>query len=126
MFFTRPKMNAEYLNKAYKYGVEIVDVLGEDEALEMIESIECTNPQIFNDMTDIISNNPELNNRIEQLMALQCDCEDDFSIGWSFPVICLLLIPFLWIAMSAWITYHIEWPIIIMEFIGERLNCFWG
>ena len=75
MFFTRPKMNTNYLNKAYNNGVEIANVLGEEEALEMIESIEITNPQIFNDMTEIISNNPELNNRIEQLMALQCDCD---------------------------------------------------
>jgi len=80
--FTKPKITNEYLNSVFNEGQKIVDIIGEDKALEMIKSVKLTNPDIFNDLHNIVSNNKELSNRISTLEELN---EESFE---EIPIIC--------------------------------------
>ena len=77
------------------------------------------------DVLQIIENDEELYSIVEKLTVEDCGCEDDKPNGWSFPVICTLLVP-LWIlafglaVRSGQVTL---WYIIVV--IGSILNCFW-
>ena len=67
IFITKPKMTYEYLETNYNRGLELYNILGEEESLKMIESIYVANPELFNELKDIIVNDKELYNRITTL-----------------------------------------------------------
>ena len=70
LLFTRASVSYEYLDFAYKQGCRIVDVIGEDEALAIMEFIEITDPEFFDDLNYIIMNDEELHDRIKVLEEL--------------------------------------------------------
>ena len=70
LVFTKPKMTTQYLEKAYEQGVEIVDIFGEEKGLEMLNSVELSNPELLDDLTNIIMNDEELSGRISTLSFL--------------------------------------------------------
>lgn len=70
-------------------------------------------------ITAVIENKDTLNELIEQLSDLPCDCENDDTTQRSYPVICVILFPFLFIAC---ILYREGLANIMFELWG-RLNC---
>jgi hypothetical protein len=70
MLFTKPSMSMEYLDKCYNNGVEFTNIIGEDKALDMMNSIEVTNPDLFDEFNIIIMNDGELSNRLETLKEM--------------------------------------------------------
>jgi len=72
----------------------------------------------------IIEKNDVINKRIIQLSDLPCDCENDNTTRWGFPVICKLLLPLLNIG---WLLSWFSFPLLlyIVRAIGKALNCFW-
>ena len=70
LLFSKPKMTSEYLNFAYNKGSVILNIIGNDEALEMIEAIENSDSEILKDLNNIIVNNKETSKRIAILSEL--------------------------------------------------------
>jgi len=70
MIFTKPVITMKYLDKTYHQGIELIDIFGEEKAYEILASVEISNPDIFNDLHNIVSNNKELSNRISTLEEL--------------------------------------------------------
>ena len=73
MLFTKPSMTHKYLNFAYNEGIEITNILGEEEVLEIVESVEITNPEFFVELNNTIMNHEELSNRISTLAEMNKD-----------------------------------------------------
>ena len=67
MVFTKTKTTSKYLDNTYDQGVELVDIFGEKKTMEMLDSIELTNPELLDDLYQIIINDAELSNRISTL-----------------------------------------------------------
>ena len=67
LIFTRPTMSHEYLNFSYNQGIRIMNILGEHKVIEIVESIKVTNPQLLDDISNVITKDEELNNKIETL-----------------------------------------------------------
>jgi len=86
--FTIPTISYKYLNFAYHQGCEITDVIGEDKTLEIVESINITNLQIFDSLTCIVMNNTELRSRIETLEIMNNELNSDNP---PYPIICKIL-----------------------------------
>jgi hypothetical protein len=82
--FTKPKLTSDYLNSLFNEGREIVDIIGEDKALEMIKSIKFSNPEIVNELQNIVLNDEELSNRISTLGELNEESWEDT------PIICAI------------------------------------
>ena len=68
ILFSKPKITTQYLDKAYNQGIELVNIIGEEKVLEMLDSIEITNTKLLDDLNNIIINDKELNNRILKLI----------------------------------------------------------
>jgi hypothetical protein len=70
MIFTKPVITMKYFDETYNQGIELIDIFGEEKAYEILASVEISNPDIFNDLHNIVSNNEELSNRISTLEEL--------------------------------------------------------
>ena len=88
--FTKPKITNEYLNSVLNEGCEIVDIIGEEKALEMIKSVKLTNPEIVDELHNIVLNDKELTNRISTLEELNEELKPDKPF-WDNPIICSFL-----------------------------------
>ena len=84
--FTKPKITSEYLNSVFNEGCEIVDIIGEDKALEMVKSVKFTNPDIVDDLHNIVLNDEELSNRFTTLTELNLGSLEEP------PMICVILV----------------------------------
>jgi len=89
MLFTKPSITCEYLDKCYNNGIEITNIIGEDKALELIESIKVTDIEVFDELNEIVLNNEELSDRLVVLEEMNKGYVSDLT--WEFPVICNIL-----------------------------------
>jgi len=94
LIFTKPSLTYEYLDKTYNNGIKITSIIGEDKALELIESIEISDTVVFDEFDNIIFKDEELSNRLTTLKKINEEQNSD----WNYPIICsiiyFLLIPF--------------------------------
>ena len=90
LLFTRPKMTIEYLDKSYNNGAELINLLEEEESLDMVESVKITEPEMFNELKNIILNDEELSNQIFVLEEMNNDLKFNFE-RTDFPIICGIL-----------------------------------
>jgi len=86
----KPSLSLEYLNTCYDRGIEIIDIFGEDNTLEIIDSIEFTDIRVLNELNNIIMNNEELSERITILEELNDETYSDLPFGFN-PIICTVL-----------------------------------
>ena len=146
IFFTKPSITHEYLDKCYNNGIEIVNIIGEDKVLEMRESIKFTNTEVLDKLDNIIKNDEELSGRIAALNEMNEEYES--YLPWEFPIICtiveILFLPIgtlflfslmfvFWnfikpifpelIPVFALIALILFIPYIILEVIGLVLGC---
>jgi hypothetical protein len=63
MVFSKPEMTTQYFDKAYNQGIELIDIFGEEKAFEMLNSVKLANPELLDDLNNIIKNDEELSNR---------------------------------------------------------------
>jgi len=84
-------MSIEYLDKCYNNGIEITNIIGEDEALDIRESIEVSDTEVFDEFNNIISKDEELTGRIAPLKDLNKDLKSD-SPFQSYPIVCYIVV----------------------------------
>ena len=77
------------------------------------------------DVLRIIEEDEELNSIYEKLSGNDCGCEEE-TTEWIFPVICILLAPFVVLSIFAGLMLHIYFPAEIMWYIGQIFNCPWA
>ena len=90
LIFTKPCMTHEYLDTSYDRGYEIINVLGEEEVIAMIESVTITNPEFFDELNIIIMNNEELSNKITVLTEMNEVLKPNAPFE-DYPIICAIL-----------------------------------
>jgi hypothetical protein len=90
LLFSKPSMTFEYLNLVYNQGCELITIIGEEEALDIIYSVEIRNPEFFNDLNTIILNDEELSNRISKLREMNRELKTDSPFQYD-PTICAII-----------------------------------
>jgi len=115
IFCTKPKMTIEYLEKNYNKGLEIADILGEEESSKIVDSVRITNIELFDDLKIIILNDDELSSRTTILREINNDSKSNIYF-MDYQIICSIL----WILWL--ITYLFELPILIIGEIFDKLG----
>ena len=96
----------DYLDKSYNKGIEITNIIGDDNVLEMIESIGVTDTEIFDKLNDIIMNDEELSDRLATLKEMNKEYVSDLS--WDFPIICgILTLIFIYEGLKLGFFWHL-------------------
>lgn len=64
LLFTKPSMTTDYLDSMYNQGCQIINTIGEDEAIEVFKQVTITNHEIFGDINNIVMIDNELSEKI--------------------------------------------------------------
>jgi hypothetical protein len=91
LFLTKNSLTQNKLEFAYEKGLELVNNIGEEKALELIESITITDPTISNGLSDILENNEEINNKIEEIRIMNQELNPSLPFDGN-PIICGILL----------------------------------
>ena len=86
LFSTKNSINYNQLDFAYKQGCEIIKIIGEDKALEIIESIKITNSEFSEGLSEILTNDEEIYNKISTLKSMNQEIDPTLPI--ENPILC--------------------------------------
>jgi len=112
IIFSKSSLTSEYLDKCYKNGIKITNLLGEDKVLENIEKIEITDTSIFDEFNNIINRDEKLSNRLKTLKEMNTE-KNSYMPSWeNYPIICSI--------MSSMIIFiaPIFWIFTIVDYIS--------
>ena len=105
--FSKPKLKIESLDFLYNNGCEIVNIIGEKDALKIIETVKFRSPATFEKLNDIIEKNPDLKAKNLTL----ADMNNQIKSGLGFedhPIICIILVIISIVTIiSVWFTFTI-------------------
>jgi len=90
ILFTKPTITYDYLDKSYKKGIDCVNIVGEEQTLEMIDSIKISNPDSLIQLNNIIKNDKQLSNRIFTLQTMNNNLKTHTPLV-KYPIICTFL-----------------------------------
>jgi len=113
MIFTKPSISHNYLNKVHDHGIELVNILGKDDAIEILESLNFNNQEFLDDFNNIIKNDETLSKQyltLEKINVLQSNTQP-----WPFPIICIFLL-FNWVYLSL-LNFFLQIIFSVFDFI---------
>ena len=121
-----PVITKNQIRQMYFLGLILSKVISKSRMQSMVQQYQLLNPNIQEEIQGVIEKNPILKGEITQLSYYGCDCENEDISLWSFPIICILLFPLVWlgVALLAGPT-HSDFLANIMISIGEKFNCWW-
>ena len=90
IIFSKPEMTTQYLDKTYNQGIELIDIIGEEKAYEMLDSVENINPNLLDNLNNIIMKDEELANRISILEELNEENDEICDILYLLLIITII------------------------------------
>jgi len=128
--FNTPVLTKNQLKHMYVIGLMLSKVISKSKIHSMIEQYQVSHQGLQKEITAVIEKDATLNGEITQLSNLKCDCERENTTQWSFPILCIILYPFLIITFILWAASRFSssfgYLLSVMLLIGSTLNCFWG
>jgi hypothetical protein len=104
-------LTKSYLEYAYRMGVKLSRTIDVSKMQLVLQRYQESNQNVQKEINTVIENNVNLKAEITQLSSLNCDCEKNRKMNWSYPVICELL-GALFIAGLYIIEEHLSWFIV--------------
>lgn len=119
-------LTKNYLEYAYKISVKRLKNFDMSRTAPIFETLQVNNQEMQKKITAVIEKDAKLKGEILQLSNLQCDCKNENTTQWSFPVLCTLLFPLYFFGLILAVGHpHISILFEIMLNIGVKLDCFW-
>jgi hypothetical protein len=134
--FDTPVLTKNQLKQMYFIGLLLSKIISKSKIYSMVERYQVNNQLMQKEISVFIEKNTILNGEIKQLSNSGCDCENDKTMKWSFPVVCIILFPIIYfLGMSAvvlalffdvpFIANFIWYLYEITLIIAVILNCFY-
>jgi hypothetical protein len=123
--FKAPVLTKNLLNHMYIVGLMLSKIISKSKIHLMVQQHQLVNQGIQNKINAVIEKDATLNSEITRLSNSKCDCGNDNTTVWTFPIICLLLAP---LVIIAWYLYFLGGGSLlgnIVFAIGGTLHCFW-
>jgi hypothetical protein len=117
------------LRQMYLIGLMLSKIISKSRIHSLLEPYQVSNQEMQKEITAIIEKDATLNAEITQLSNLECDCENENTTTWFFPVLCMLLLPLfiVFFFLMKFFPSDIAWTLIqIIVNIGHTLNCLWS
>jgi hypothetical protein len=119
--FNTPVLTKSQLKYMYLIGLMLSKIISKSKIHSMVEQYQVNNQEVQKKITAVIEKDAALNGEMTQLSNTKCDCGNENTTRWSFPILCMLLLPFFLFSVIHNIVFLHE----IMTAIGLILNCSW-
>jgi hypothetical protein len=83
-----PLLTKNQLKHMYFFGLILSKVISRTRMQSMVQQYQSINPEMQQEISAVIENNPTLITEITQLRNSECDCENENTTDWNFPIIC--------------------------------------
>ncbi|HVQ01668.1 MAG TPA: hypothetical protein VMT57_09170 [Candidatus Thermoplasmatota archaeon] len=100
--FTYPVVTKRFLNFAYHFGLILAKTISKSKIQSMLKQHQVSNQGVLKEIKAFVEKDVSLKNEITQLSSLSCDCENENTSQWNFPIICLLLKPIAFVVAMLW------------------------
>jgi hypothetical protein len=110
----------------YLIGLILSKIISKSKIHSMVERLQVNNQGIGKEINAVIEKDVNLNREMTQLSNTKCDCENDKTMNWSFPVLCTLLFPLFMFSVVLFATHINLNMVFVIDNIGNKLNCFWS
>jgi len=87
-----PVLTMKQLKQMYFVGLILTKTISKAKIHSMIERHQVNNQLIQKDINDVIEKDTTLYKEMKQLSSSKCNCENEISTEWHFPVICTILV----------------------------------
>lgn len=114
------------LNSLYRIGSIFLNKFNAAKIHLIYEHYNDGNEKLQEEINVIIDNDPILKKEMALISSSKCNCENDNTTQWNFPIFCFLLAP---LAILAWLIYFAGGSGslgTIVYAIGGALHCFWA
>jgi hypothetical protein len=119
-----PVLTKNQLKHMYFVGLLLSKIISKSRMHSMVQQYQLNNQGVQKEITAVIQKDAIINEEITQLSYSKCDCENEKTTQWEFPILCTFLLPFLIISVIFYL-HHFNLFIDIMGVIGGTLHCFW-
>jgi hypothetical protein len=124
--FNTPILTKNALKQMYLIGLMLSKVISKSRMHSIVEQYQLNNQEMQKETNAVVENDVTLKGEMTQLSNQKCDCENENTTQWSYPVVCMLLFPLVIALIAITIMSHQVIPFIeIMMNIGLKLHCFW-
>jgi hypothetical protein len=89
--FNTPVLTKNQLKHMYVIGLLLSKIISKSKMLSMVEQYRVSNQGMQKEITAVIQKDATINGEITQLSNSKCDCENDNTTGWNFPIFCAIL-----------------------------------
>jgi hypothetical protein len=120
-----PVLTKNQIKQMYFIGLILSKIVSTSRIQSIAGKYQFSNQEIQKEISAVIEKDKTLNTEITKLQDSDCDCENQNTARWSFPVLCILLFPLFAISAGLLILGISYIPIEILTVIGSILNCFW-
>lgn len=86
-----PVVTRNHLRQMYIIGMLLSKIISTSRIQSIVQQYQLLNSETQQGVSAVIEKDATLKEKISQLSNLECDCENDNTMNWSFPVICVIL-----------------------------------
>ena len=127
--FSFPVITEKILKRMYAISVILFGALSKSKIQSMIKQYQVNNQGMQKELNTVIEKNPTLKGEVTQVSSLSCDCNNENTEVWHFPIICTLLFPlftiFDYIAQQIPGINIFYFLAFFISVYGQLLHCFW-
>jgi hypothetical protein len=91
IFLTKTTLTKNNLESAYEKGRNLINTIGEDKALDLINSIKINNPTISNGLSEIFNKNEKISSKISEIKLMNQELNPTLPFDGN-PLICAILL----------------------------------
>jgi hypothetical protein len=86
--FTPPVLTKRFLNFAYHFGLILSKTIGKSKMQSVMKQRQANNQGVQKEINAVIEKDAKLKEEMTQLSSLSCDCENENTTQWNFPILC--------------------------------------
>jgi hypothetical protein len=120
-----PVLTKNHLRQMYFIGLLLSKIISKSKIHSMVQQYQLNNQVLQKEISIVIEKNPTIKGELTQLQNSECDCENENTVIWHFPMICLLLYPLFILSLFLYAFANIEFFLLIIVLLGDTLHCFW-
>jgi hypothetical protein len=125
-----PVVTKQQLNRMYFLGLILSKVISKSRIQSIVGKYQFSNPEIQKEISTVIEKDATLKGELTQLSDSKCDCENEKTTQWSFPVICTILVPLFVLTLLCvfalqQVTPFLDFCIVTISNMALLLNCSW-